>query len=156
MGYCDIADVSALSPTRRYGPQTTPSIDQVLALIELRSGELDGILQDRGIAVPVDSTATASISWLRSACAYGAAMDAEAAAFPAGSDRDETPHVGYLRRRWERMLDDLSTGRVGLSDAPRVSATSASRAPLGPRRERSVDPVATSWFRTDQTEAGDW
>lgn len=148
MSYCDISDVQALNPTRRYGPQTTPNTEQVMTLIALAAGELDGLLMDRGISVPVPSTSTASYAWLRRANAYGAAMDAEAAMFPAGADRDETPHVAYLRRRWEAMLAALTSGEASLSDAPRLPETSTSRGPRGLGRTAG----ATSWFSREDAD----
>ena len=153
-GYCDIADVQALNPTRRYGPQTTPSTEQVLTIIDLAAGELDGILMDRGITVPVPSTSTAAYAWLRRANAYGAAMDAEAAMFPASADRDETPHVAYLRRRWEAMLDALSSGDANLSDAPREPETSTSRGPRGLGRDRSIVDAGPWFSRSDADGSG--
>lgn len=153
-GYCDIADVQALNPTRRYGVQTTPSTEQVLIFIDMAAGELNGLLMDRGISVPVPSTATASYAWLRRANAYGAAMDAEAAMFPASQDRDDTPHVAWLRKRWEYMLEALSSGDANLSDAPRLPDTPTTRGPRGLGRA-NVD--ATAYFTRDQINSqGQW
>lgn len=153
-GYCDIADVQALNPSRRYGVQTTPSTEQVLVMIDLAAAELNARLMDRGISVPVPSTASASFQWLRRANAYGAAMDAEAAMFPASQDRDETPHVAWLRKRWQDLLDALSSGDANLSDAPREPSTSTSRGPRGLGRA-NVD--ATAYFTRDQINSqGQW
>ena len=149
MGYCSLADVQALNPTRRYSSQTTPTSSEVLTMIDLAAGELDGLLMDMQIAVPVPDDAIASRAWLRRANAYGAAMDAEAAMFPASGDRDETPHVAYLRKRWEAMLAALTSGDAALADAPRLPSTSTSRGPLGLGR----GGIGTAFFVRDDAGA---
>ena len=150
MGYCDIGHVQAHNPTRRYSAQTTPSTEQVLSFITTRAAELDVMLLDRGISVPVTTAAPASYAWLTAVNAYGAAADAEAAMFPASMERDETPHVAYLRRRWEEMTTALRDGAISLQDAPRLPDSTGSR---GPRGLKGSDR-ATAWFRRESLDYG--
>lgn len=157
MAYADISHIQALNPARTYAAQTTPNIEQVLLYADLRSAELDAVLADMGISTPVPATATVSFGWLRAACAYGAAADAEAAMFPGTVNRDQTGHLQYLQGRWDQMLDALTKGRVNLTDAPRVASTSAGTAPLGLRRTLATTGVATSWFRGEHVDTqGGW
>lgn len=149
-GYCDIAAVQAHNAVRRYGPQTTPSTEQVLSFISARAAELDVMMMGLGISTPVPATSATSYAWLAAANAYGAAADAEAAMFPASADRDETPHVVYLRRRWEEMTMALVNGDVTLSDAPILPSTSTSRGPRGLGRDTSIDQ--TPWFSREDAD----
>lgn len=152
MGYCDIGAVEAHNPSRRYGPQTTPNTDQVLVYITNRSAELDAMLLDLGISAPVPTSASVAYAWLGACCAYGAAADAEAAMFPASVERDETPHVAYLRKRWEAMTTALVSGGINLADAPRLPTTSSSRGPRGLGRDTTV--CATPFFTRSQVNDG--
>lgn len=149
-GYCTIAEVQAHNAQRRYSAQTTPSTEQVLSFITSRAAELDVMLLDRGISVPVATTSPAARAWLSAVNAYGAAADAEASMFPASVERDETPHVTYLRKRWEEMTTALRDGSISLQDAPRLPDSTGSR---GPRGIKGSDR-ATAWFRRDQAYYG--
>ena len=149
-GYCDIGAVQAHNAQRRYSAQTTPSTEQVLSFITSRAAELDVMLLDRGIAVPVTAASPASYAWLAAVNAYGAAADAEAAMFPASVERDETPHVTYLRKRWEEMTSALRDGAISLQDAPRLPDSSGSR---GPRWLKGSER-ATAWFRRESLDYG--
>lgn len=145
--YADLADVQALVPQRRFAAQTTPTVDEVLRACTNRSAELDLAIVRRGYSLPLTEAASPlSYAWLRSACAYGAAMDAEAAGFPAQADVGETPRLAFLRRQWERMLGDLRDGAIDLADAgsPDPEGLAAGF------RYREADPDEAAWFRRDQ------
>ena len=152
MSYADTGDVQAKVPQRRFGPQTTPTPDDVLRYCRDRSAELDAILLDRGYVAPVDeATSPIGFGWLRSAVSYGAAMDAESAGFPGQGDQGETPRLAFLRGQWERMLDMLRDGDVRLGDVPTQTDGEGGSAGFRFARASAGD---SSWFRRDQTFTG--
>lgn len=149
--YADVGDVQALIPQRRFGPQTTPTPDDVLRYCARRSGELDALMADKGIAAPLDSAASPlAFAWARSAASYGAAMDAEAAGFPGQGDHGESPRLAFLRGQWERMIDALIAGEVRLTDAPRLDDASGTAG----FRFAGGSAGAGPWFDRGQTFTG--
>jgi len=124
--YAEPGDVQVLTPARRFGPQTTPSIEDVRRYCDMRSRELDALLADRGITVPVEDAAAVTRGWLRMVCAYGAAADAEAAGPNTGADT-EGIHLKYLRGRWDGMVKMLMDGKVTLPDATRSETQTTGR-----------------------------
>jgi hypothetical protein len=153
MPYADIADVQGHLPQRRFDTQTTPTVEEVLRYCELRSGELDGYLADKGISLPLDqSVSPRAWAWCRAAVACGAAADAESAGFPgqAGTagGRSDSPRVSYLARRWDAMIAALVGGAITLTDAPRAEGAAAGRGTRGPGADGAA---AAPWFGREQT-----
>lgn len=142
-------DVQGKLPQRRFEAETTPTIEQVLGFIEDRSRELDVYLGQNGYAVPaVEATSPVAWGWLKAAVGYGAAMDAESAAFPGQGDRGETPRLAFLRGQWERMIKALEDDSITLVDLPRDTGSDA-------RTVRSRTR-ATAFFRAEMSRDGLW
>ncbi len=151
MSYADIGDVQAQIPQRRFGPQTTPTPDDVIRYCARRSAELDAILMDRGYTAPVlEATSPVGFGWLRAAVTYGAAMDAESAGFPGQGDQGETPRLAFLRGQWERMVDQLRAGDVRLGDVPLAETPAGTSAFRFAGASTGVGP----WFNRGQTFTG--
>lgn len=81
MSYCTITDVRGLNPKRTYGAATTPTEDQVNEFIEKTAGEIDTVLQGRGLTTPI-ATPAAFVTFLKQTNSAGAAALAERAMFP--------------------------------------------------------------------------
>jgi len=81
MSYCTIADVQTLNPTRTYSATSKPTLTQVGEYITQIAGEVDTVLQGRGLGVPIETPAV-FVTFLKQLNAVGAAAMAERAMFP--------------------------------------------------------------------------
>lgn len=124
MGYAVEADV------RRHLGQysdswtaaSVPSISDGLEFADQASGQLDGILSGRGIAVPV-TTPTSFVEHLRDLAAIYAASLVSAALFPQAAGPASTTHHEFLLGIWKDGLAGLRDGE-GIPDSVTMSGGS--------------------------------
>lgn len=137
MAYASLPDVQARNTIRgEFGVRTRPTATQVAEYLEDTAVILDGILRARGYQVPVPSTATTALRWLRQANAAGAHARVE----NAGSEQDSLDESAEAA--WRAATNMLRKGEIEL-DAPRDTATTRSRS------SRATLP-ATRMFYLDQ------
>ena len=146
MSYCVIADVQGFNPKRAYGGTSTPTATQVTEYIEKIAGEIDSVLQGRGLTTPV-TTPTAFVAFLETLNAVGAAALAERAMFPeAQGMMGGTSAAGA---HWKQYTDGLTWLKEGTLPSTAVAGTAA-------------EPLAFSFFSqnasvdTEPTEEYDW
>jgi hypothetical protein len=120
VSYCTLSDVRSLNPTREYSPTSTPSEEQVEALITQIAAEIDAVLQAQGYTVPVTTPANFVIA-LKAINAYGAAALAEMGMFPETSEMGSTPHWKTLNEKYENWMKALRNGEI----PPELSAGTA-------------------------------
>jgi len=110
MSYCTTTDVQTLNPTRTYGAATTPTITQVQAYVDQIAGEIDTVLQGRGLAVPI-TTPAVFVTFLKQLNAVGAAAMAERAMFPEAQGMMGGTAASAMH--WKQYTDGLKWLREG-------------------------------------------
>lgn len=109
--YASVSDVEALNRARKLGVNNTPTADDVVVFLELRAGEINSILLNKGYSVPVDPTfAPAAFNLLRAINAKGAQLSVEESSPTA-------PNLDRVRKEWEGSLEKLESAAFSL-DAP--------------------------------------
>src|SRR3989304_10292797 len=104
MSYCTMTDVQGFNPKRTYGASTTPTTTQVTEFIAKIAGEIDTVLQGRGLTTPV-TVPTAFAEFLEQLNAVGAAALAERAMFPEASGLMGTTSAAAAH--WKQYQDGL-------------------------------------------------
>ena len=110
MSYCILADVQGLNAKRTYSATTTPTIAQVTEFISKIAGEIDVVLQGRGLTTPVLVPA-ALVEFLEQLNAVGAAGIAERAMFPDSQGQMGGVAAGALH--WQQYQDGLKWLKEG-------------------------------------------
>ena len=118
MSYCIMADVQGFNPKRTYNTGTTPTTAQVTEFIEKIAGEIDTVLEGRGLTTPV-VTPTSFVTFLKQLNAVGAAALAERAMFPEASGM--MAGVSAASMHWKQYTDGLKW----LKDGSLPTGTSA-------------------------------
>lgn len=127
MSYCVLADVQALNPTRTYSATTTPNTTQVQGFINDIAGEIETVLQGRGLAVPVTVPA-AFLTFLKQLNAIGAAAMTERAMFPEAQGMLGGTSAGALH--WKQYQDGLKFLREGTLPTGAASDSGAGNLPF--------------------------
>jgi hypothetical protein len=104
MSYCLTADVQGLNPKRAYTATSTPTLTQVGEYISKIAGEIDTVLQGRGLTTPVTLPAV-FVEFLEQLNAVGAAALAERAMFPEASGMMGGTSAAALH--WKQYQDGL-------------------------------------------------
>ena len=110
MSYCTSADVQALNPKRTYGADTTPTMTQVKSFVDSIAGEIDTVLQGRGLATPI-VTPTEFVTFLTQLNAVGAAAMSERAMFPEASGMMGGTSAASMH--WKQYQDGLKFLKEG-------------------------------------------
>ena len=110
MSYCTTTDVKTLNPTRTYDAASTPTLTQVQAYIDQIAGEVDTVLQGRGLAVPV-TTPAVFVTFLKQLNAFGAAALAERAMFPEAQGMMGGTAASSMH--WKQYQDGLKWMKEG-------------------------------------------
>jgi len=110
MSYCTTADVQTLNPTRTYDAATTPTLTQVQAYVDQIAGEVDTVLQGRGLVVPV-AAPSVFVTFLRQLNAVGAAAMAERAMFPEAQGMMGSTAASAMH--WKQYQDGLKYLKEG-------------------------------------------
>lgn len=112
MSYCTITDVRGLNPKRTYSATSTPTADQVEEFVIKIAGEIDTVLQGRGLTTPV-TTPTEFVTFLEQTNAVGAAALAERAMFPEASGLMGTTSAAAVHwKQYQDALKWLMTGNL--------------------------------------------
>jgi len=122
LAYADVNAVQALNTTRTaYSTSTKPTLVQVTEIIDEISGEIDAVLAQHAVLVPV--TAPASfVKWLKNLNALGAAAQAEMAAFPEFDSGQGSSPQG--NRYWRMYQDGLKLLVDGIAIDPAAATSS--------------------------------
>lgn len=121
--YASTIDVAAIDSARAtYSATSKPSASQVHRIIGMIEGEVNAILRHQGYALPIPTTATYSLDFLRAVTAKGAMALIEQSAVT--SDRR-----GDARAMWQEAKSMLKSTEL---DAPKDPDSSLMRwAPQG-------------------------
>lgn len=112
MSYCVIADVRGFNPKRTYNTTSTPTEAQVTEFIEKIAGEIDTVLQGRGLSTPI-TTPAEFVTFLEQTNAVGAAALAERAMFPEASGLMGTTSAAAVHwKQYQDALKWLMTGNL--------------------------------------------
>jgi hypothetical protein len=120
MSYCTTADVQALNPKRTYSATSTPTLTQVGEYVTNIAGEIDTVLQGRGLTTPI-ATPAAFVSFLEQLNAVGAAAMSERAMFPEASGMmGGTSAASMHWKQYQDGLKFLKDGNLptGVEDGP--------------------------------------
>jgi hypothetical protein len=131
MAYATIADVEARNSARRFTPQTKPSTDDVTRFLVDTAGEIEAALRGRAYVVPIPTTATSAIEFLRAANSLGGYAWAERSA-------EASPHRDAAWKLWMDTLKGLKDGSTEL-DSPRDLQSTRPRGQFAP----------SAWFSRD-------
>ena len=144
MSYCTMTDVRGFKHKRTYDATSTPTETQVTEFIEKIAGEIDTILEGRGLSVPVTES-TAFVAFLEQLNAVGSAALAERAMFPEASGM--MGGVSAASMHWKQYSDGikwLTTGNL-------PTGTTAEALPFsffGQNKANDTEPKdAPSWVR---------
>ena len=88
-----------------------PTVADGVAFADTAAGQIDAILSDKGIEVPIDAPAS-FVQWLNDLTAMYAASLITAALFPQAAGPGSTTHHEFLMRQYRLGLDDLRKGDV--------------------------------------------
>jgi len=110
VSYCTMTDVQGFNPKRTYSATSTPTIIQVTEFISKIAGEIDTVLQGRGLTTPV-AVPAAFVEFLEQLNAVGAAALAERAMFPESQGLMGGVAAGALH--WKQYQDGLKFLREG-------------------------------------------
>lgn len=120
--YANVNDVEALNRARKLGVNNTPTSDDVVLFLELRAGEINSILLNKGYGVPVKpEDSPAAYSLLRAINAKGAQLSVE-------ESSPNAPNLDRVRKEWESGLEKLESAAFTL-DAPVDRERSRPRGP---------------------------
>jgi hypothetical protein len=142
MAYCLIADVQGFNPKRTYGASTTPTTTQVEEYITKIAGEVDSVLQGRGLGTPV-TTPTAFVVFLIQLNAVGAAALAERAMFPEATGLMGSTSAAAVH--WKQYQDGLKW----LKEGALPTGTTAEALPFSFFEQNRAND-------TEPTEEHDW
>lgn len=104
---------------------TVPSESAVESFITNVCDEINGILEDRGYALPLDPSLTSALSFLNTVSIYGTLAAWAAVKYPA--DTGPGGSKGLAERyatKYEDLKKDLKTRNLGLPDVSRENAIS--------------------------------
>ena len=110
MSYCVAADISVLNPTRTYSATSTPSLVQLAEYISQIAGEIDTVLEGRGLTVPVTSP-DQFVVFLKQLNVLGAGAMAERAMFPEAQGMMGGTSAAALH--WKQYQDGLKFLKEG-------------------------------------------
>jgi hypothetical protein len=105
-----MTDVQGFNPKRTYGAGTTPTTTQVTEFISKIAGEIDTVLQGRGLTTPV-TTPAAFVEFLEQLNAVGAAALAERAMFPESQGLQGPTSAAAVH--WKQYQDGLKWLKEG-------------------------------------------
>ena len=120
--YCSASDVASLNKARTIGAGNNPTVSDIDGYILMCAGQIDGILTNKGYAVPVN---TASYPETAGLLGWANATGAWAMMEEASPD---SPNIDRARQAWEqakKMLSDATT----VFDLPLNQARSEPRGP---------------------------
>lgn len=121
--YATVADATALNKARKLGQGSNPTEADVTRYLEFTAAQLNSILTNKGVAVPVtEAEAPNAYQLLRRLNALGAAVQMEEASATPG------PSLDRLRAGWEQGREDLEKAQTVL-DAPLNTARTEVRGP---------------------------
>jgi hypothetical protein len=121
MSYASLADVQALNPARIYTASSQPASAHVAVYLDNRAAELDMILIEKGYSLPVPTTASSALLFLRKVNAQGAWADVEKGA-PSSPLRDEA------QKAYDDALKMLKAANTVL-DIPKDQTRASPRGP---------------------------
>lgn len=99
---------------------STPGIPAAQTIINGISAEIDGAIAQAGYTVPVSSTASYAFGLLQNYAALGAAWRVLSVMMPnQGGPKDQVVLASQYRDAYERALEQLRTGAIVLTGAPR-------------------------------------
>lgn len=131
--YCAYTDVqSKLQRTYTDTPATVPTKAEVSAFCVTIFNRLNGLLDARGYAVPINTSYTAASAILKDIATLGASALAEEAANAISQTGSVSPLAVSLREQWEAEIRHLTKGETSLVDAPDSSAVPANIADSAP------------------------
>jgi hypothetical protein len=138
MAYASLSDVQALNSARVYTASSQPATSQVGLFLDNKAAEIDSILVEKGYSLPVPSTASSALLFLRNLNALGAWADVEVSA-PASPNKD------IAQAMWSSSLDMLKAAQTIL-DIPKNQTRSGPRGPgvtVPPITDQPYDPLNT-------------
>lgn len=144
MSYCTLTDVQGLNSKRTYGASTTPTTTQATEFISKIAGEIDSVLQGRGLVTPV-TTPDAFVEFLEQLNAVGAAALAERAMFPESQGLMGGVAAGALH--WKQYQDGLKW----LKEGALPTGTTAEALPFSffeQNRANGTEPTEENMWQT--------
>ena len=142
MSYCTTTNVQALNPKRTYNASSTPTLAQVGEYVTQIAGEIDTVLQGRGLTTPV-LTPAEFVTFLKQLNAVGAAAIAERAMFPEAQGMMGGTSAAALH--WKQYQDGLKW----LKEGTLPTGTSAEALPFSFFEQRQAD-------ETEPEETYEW
>lgn len=122
LNYATVANVQALTPARKLGQGGNPSPADVQLYLELVESEINGILVERGYAVPVsEKESPQAFGMLRRIAIEGTVAQIEASA-------GNGPNIDRARKTYERSIERLEDARL-VMDAAKNTERSKPRGP---------------------------
>jgi len=118
---------------------------QVASYIPAKSGEMDAYFSGAGITVPITTSAThPAYLYVKLICAWGAAGEAEGAAFMGGNKNESEHSMSLLDRYYDalnRIVDNPSMLSALINGTQGATMNSYEYSNSGERRTDSEIPV---------------
>jgi hypothetical protein len=108
MNYCTVSDIES-EMGQQFGQTTQPNLEQVESAIAGVGGEIDGVLQATGYALPVVDVS--ALALLNRYTKFGACAQAWHSGYVSG---DEPARVTYWRETYETFIGRLRRGEQQL------------------------------------------
>jgi hypothetical protein len=120
MAYASLPDVSALAAKRVFGATSIPNASQVSEYLDFTAADIDSILAADGYGLPVPTTASIALLYLKRLNAIGAWVQVEHSA-QVSDDRDRA------QKMWEATRKEFVSGGVSAYDLPRLGGQNFAR-----------------------------
>jgi hypothetical protein len=113
--YCTMADVQRHVKRVQFSDTSKVTAGDINSYISAVSGIVDAELRKLGVSLPIASTATISLEFLRNLVAFEVAAWAEQASF-FGANKQESSHGEWLHKQHENLLLLMQQNPCVLSD----------------------------------------
>ena len=136
MAYASLPDVNALAAKRVFSATSVPSASQVAEYLDFGAAEIDGLLAADGYALPIATTASIALLYLKRVNAIAAWVQVEHSAQVSND-------VDRAQKLWDNERGKLEAGGVSLYDAPRLGGENFARSQSAPTAFFTRDMLIT-------------
>ncbi len=120
MAYASLPDVNSLCPARTIGATSIPNASQVGAYLDITAADIDSILAADGYGLPVPTTASIALLYLKRLNAIGAWVQVEHSA-------QNSVEKDRAQKLWDKARKEFVSGGVSLYDLPRLGGQNFAR-----------------------------
>lgn len=152
MAYAAIADVQALMAKFVISATSTPTTTQAEGMITQVSNDIDRVLAQRGVAVPVTTPAYFT-GWLTAVNSWGAAAAVLKSMFPGATGPGENPAWAFWEKRYQDALKAIADSDLPseITEGTTGAAIAQTYLTENPDQEIELGDIAESVFKVGTT-----